>query len=103
VLDLKTVELKLELDEELVESLDQLAMTEFKTRETIIKRALIAYLDRTNKMTDMKRLATRKYLNGDLHFDDFARVVGYDDALLIRGADAAIKESILNAQKDFAD
>ena len=100
---MKTVELKLELDEELVELLDQFAMTEFKARETIVKRALIAYLDRANKMIDIKQLATRKYLNGDLHFDDFARVVGYDDALLIRDADAAMKESILSGQKDFAD
>ena len=96
------IEVKIELDTEFVEQLDTLAQSEFKTRESMIKNALVAYVERFTKMMDIKRLATEKFLNGELNFDDFARIVGYDSAILARDIDQAMKESILDAKEDFA-
>ncbi|MBM3241295.1 hypothetical protein FJZ31_33855 [Candidatus Poribacteria bacterium] len=95
-------EVKIEFDTEFIEQLDKLAQSEFKTRESVIKSALAAYIERYTKMVDIKRLATGKFLNGDLDFDDFARIVGYDNAILARDIDQAMKESIVDAKKDFA-
>ena len=95
-------EVKIELDTEFVEQLDTLAQSEFKTRESMIKNVLVAYVERFTKMMDIKRLATEKFLNGELNFDDFARIVGYDNAILARDIDQAMKESILDAKEDFA-
>jgi len=95
-------EVKIELDTEFIGQLDKLAQSEFKTRESIIKNALVAYVERYTKMVDIKRLATGKFLNGELDFDDFARIVGYDNAILARDIDQAMKESISDAKRDFA-
>ena len=95
-------EVKIELDAKFVEQLDTLAQSEFKTRDSVIKDALVTYVERFTKMSDIKRLATEKFLNGELDFDDFARIVGYDNAILARDIDQAMKESILDAKEDFA-
>ena len=95
-------EVKIKLDTEFVEQLDKLALSEFKTREATIKSALVAYVERHTKMVDIKRLSTGKFLNGELDFDDFARIVGYDNAILARDIDQAMKESIVDAKRDFA-
>ncbi len=95
-------EVKIEFDTEFLEQLDKLAQSEFKTRESVIKNALVAYVERYTKMVDIKRLATEKFLNRELDFDDFVRIVGYDNAILARDIDRAMKESILDAKEDFA-
>jgi len=94
-------EVKIELDAQFVEQLDTLAQSEFKTRDSVIKDALVTYVERFTKMVDIKRLATAKFLNGELDFDDFARIAGYDNAILARDIDQAMKDSILDAKKDF--
>ncbi len=95
-------EVKIQLDTEFIGQLDKLAQSEFKTRESVIKSALVDYVGRYTKMSDIKRLVTEKFLSGELDFDDFARIVGYDNAMLARDIDLAMKESISDAQKDFA-
>jgi predicted transcriptional regulator len=95
-------QINIELDEELLSALDRIALSEFKTREALIHSAIVSYVERLTQMEELKSLAMDRYLKGELNFDDFARIVGYERAVLARDIDQAMKESIEHAREDFA-
>ncbi len=54
-------------------------------------------------MEELKRMAIEKYSNGDMNFDELARVIGYEEALTFQVGRRTIKESVELADKLFKD
>ena len=51
----------------------------------------------------LTEIAIEKYSNGDMNFDELARVIGYEEALTFQVSSKTIKESIKLADKIFKD
>ena len=88
------------LDSSLLAQLDTLAKEDFKRRSDIIRDALIDYVKEQIEIKQIKELATKKFLDGELEFDELARIVGYRTAFRIRTANEVLKESIEGAKRD---
>ena len=95
-------QISIELEEVLLSALDRIALSEFKTREALIHGAIVSYVEGLTRMEDLKSLVMDRYLKGELNFDDFARIIGYERAVLARDIDQAMKDSIEHAREDFA-
>ncbi len=92
---------KIDIDPNISKQIEKMATLEFKTKDKIIKESLISYVERFSQLEEIKRMATNRFLEGRLNFDDFARIVGYENALLIKNTDKAMKESIQNVKRDW--
>jgi metal-responsive CopG/Arc/MetJ family transcriptional regulator len=101
VKDMQMQHIELDIEEKIIEEINKMATLEFKTRDKLIKEALVSYVERFSQLKEIKRIATTKFLEGKLNFDDFARIVGYENAVLVKNTDMAMKESIQNAKRDF--
>lgn len=99
---MQTQHVELDVNPEVMSRIDKMATLEFKTRDRVIKEALVSYTERFLQLEEIKRMATGKFLEGELNFDDFARIVGYENAVLARETDKAMRESIQGAKRDFA-
>jgi hypothetical protein len=51
----------------------------------------------------VEKIAIEKYSNGDMTFDELARISGYEEALTFQVGTKTIKESIELADKMFKD
>lgn len=98
---MQTQHVELDVSPRVITQIDKMATLEFKTRDKVIKEALVSYAERFSQLEEIKRMATTKFLEEKLNFDDFARIVGYENAVLVRDTDKAMKESIKNAKRDF--
>ena len=91
------------LEDSIVSTLDRLAHSEFRSREALVRSAVLGYIKRLTQMEELKSLAMVRFLDDKLNFDDFARIVGYERAVLAREINQTMKESIESARADFAD
>ncbi len=98
-----TTQVSICLEDSVISALDRLARFEFRSRDALVRSAVLDYIGRLTQMEELKDLAMAKFLDGELNFDDFARIVGYERAVLAREIDQALKENIKSARADFAD
>lgn len=93
-------QVSLRLDSRLLSQLDIIAKGEFKRRSDVIRDALIEYVKEQLEIQEIKELATKQFMDGNLDFDDFARIVGFRTATQIKTAKEVLGESIEGAKED---
>lgn len=49
----------------------------------------------------VEKIAIEKYSKGDMNFDELARIIGYEEALIFQVGSKTVKESIKHADKLF--
>ncbi|MCZ6678675.1 MAG: hypothetical protein O7E52_15690 [Candidatus Poribacteria bacterium] len=96
--ELSTLTIALEPD--LLKEIDRLAAYETKGRMGVVREAIVRHIEEMTEMADLKQLASEKYLNEQLSFDQLARIVGYAYALEIQIGKSILEESIAGAKKD---
>jgi len=93
-------QISMRVDSSLLKELDHIAKAEFKRRSDVVRDALVTYVKHELEIRQIKEMATEQFLKGDLGFDDFARIVGFDIAQQIRVGEETLRQSILRAKKD---
>jgi predicted transcriptional regulator len=93
-------QISMRVDSRLLKELDQIAKAEFKRRSDVVRDALVTYVKREIEIRQIKEMVTKQFLEGELGFDDFARIVGFEVAQQIKIGKETLKESIERAKKD---
>jgi predicted transcriptional regulator len=93
-------QISMRVDSRLLKELDQIAKAEFKRRSDVVRDALVAYVKQEIEIRQIKEMVTKQFLEGELGFDDFARIVGFDTAQQIKIGKETLKERIKRAKKD---
>jgi len=93
-------QISMRVDSRLLKELDQIAKAEFKRRSDVVRDALVAYVKQEIEIRQIKEMVTKQFLEGELGFDDFARIVGFDIAQQLKIGKETLKESIERAKKD---
>lgn len=93
-------QVSMRVDSRLIKELDQIAKAEFKRRSDVVRDALIAYVKREIEIRQIKKMATKQFLEGEFGFDEFSRIVGFDIAEQIKVGKETLEESIERAKKD---
>ncbi len=93
-------QISMRVDSRLLKELDQIAKAEFKRRSDVVRDALVAYVKQEIEIRQIKEMVTKQFLEEELGFDDFARIVGFDIAQQIKIGKETLKESIKRAKKD---
>jgi Arc/MetJ-type ribon-helix-helix transcriptional regulator len=93
-------QISMRVDSRLLKELDQIAKAEFKRRSDVVRDALVRYVKHELEIRQIKVMVTKQFLEGELDFDDFARIVGFDIAQQIKIGKETLKESIERAKKD---
>ena len=88
------------LNSDLLSKLDSIAKEDFKRRSDVIRDALVNYVKEQIEIREIKEMATKKFLDGDLGFDYLARIVGFRTASQIMTASEVLMESIEGAKSD---
>ena len=91
------------LDSFLEKRLREVSKVEFKTTDEVIIESITKYADDVLNIKRYKKQLAVEFLENKIMFDDFARIVGYDNAKELLVAKETLKESIENAKKDFKD
>lgn len=97
-MSLKQVSMR--LDSDLLMHLDDIAKEEFKRRSDVIRDALVDFVKEQLEIQEIKEMATKKFLDGELSFEEFARIVGFNTASRINTGHKVLKESIMGARED---
>lgn len=74
---------------------------EFKTTDEVILESITRYVNDVLHIKKYKKQLAIEFLENKISFDDFARIVGYDNAKELLVAKETLKESVENAKKDF--
>ena len=74
------------LPEELLEEVDAVARVEGTDRTTLLKRALLEYVERERQEEAFKERVVRLYLAGRLDDPELDRLLGREDAGAVRAA-----------------
>ena len=93
-------QISMRVDSRLLKELDQIAKAEFKRRSDVVRDALVAYVKQEIEIRQIKEMVTKQFLEGELDFDDFARIVGFDIAQQLKIGKETLKESIERTKKD---
>lgn len=75
--------LTVRLDDELAETIEQLARDKHAAKSEVVREALRAYVERERGMTEVRRVVAAKFAEGALGFDDMVRILGYDQAKMV--------------------
>ncbi|MEA3488691.1 MAG: ribbon-helix-helix protein, CopG family [Euryarchaeota archaeon] len=91
------------IEDDLLELLEKIAKIQHRTKSEVIRESISRYARSFLTMEEFKKLAIEKYSNGDMNFDELARIIGYEEALTFQVGSKTIKESIELADKLFKD
>ena len=100
VIQMTLQQISMRLNSDLLSKLDSIAKEDFKRRSDVIRDALVDYVKEQIEIREIKEMATKKFLDGDLGFDDLARIVGFRTASQIMTANDVLMESIEGAKSD---
>ncbi|MFW6048395.1 MAG: ribbon-helix-helix domain-containing protein [Candidatus Natronoplasma sp.] len=93
-------QISLRMDSRLLEEIDRIAHEKYKNRSDIIRDALVEYVEEELEEEEIKELVTRKFLEGELEYRDFAKVVGIEKAKETGTAKEVLEESIESAKEE---
>ena len=91
------------IEDKLLKLVDKIAKMQHRSKSEVIKDSISRYARSFLTMEELKRMAIEKYSNGDMNFDELARVIGYEEALTFQVGSRTIKESVDLADKLFKD
>lgn len=91
-------QVSIRMDSRLLKEIDRIAHEKFKRRSDIIRDALTEYVEEELEEEKVKELVTRKFLEGEIDYRDFAKVVGVEKAREIEIAKETLEESIEGAK-----
>ena len=91
------------IEDELLKLIKKIAKIQHRSKSEVIKDSIYRYAKSFLTMEELKKIAIEKYSNGDMNFDELARVIGYEEALTFQVGSKTIKESIELADKLFKD
>ena len=100
VIQMTLQQISMRLNSDLLSKLDSIAKEDFKRRSDVIRDALVNYVKEQIEIREIKEMATKKFLDGDLGFDYLARIVGFRTASQIMTASEVLMESIEGAKSD---
>ena len=83
------------------ELVEKIAKIQHRSKSEVIKDSTYKYAKSFLTMEDLKKIAIEKYSNGDMNFDELARIIGYEEALTFQVSSKTIKGSIELADKLF--
>ncbi len=93
-------QISIRMDSRLLEEIDRIANEKYKNRSDIIRDALVEYVEGELEEEEIKEKVTKKFLEGELEYRDFAKVVGIEKAKEIEIAKEVLEESIDSAKKE---
>ena len=93
-------QISIRMDSRLLEEIDRIANEKYKNRSDIIRDALVEYVEGELEEEEIKEKVTKKFLEGELEYRDFAKVVGIEKAKEIETAKEVLEESIDSAKKE---
>jgi predicted transcriptional regulator len=91
------------IEDKLLKLVDKIAKMQHRSKSEVIKDSISRYARSFLTMEELKRMAIEKYSNGDMNFDELARVIGYEEALTFQVGRRTIEESVELADKLFKD
>ena len=91
------------MEDKLLKLVEKIAKIQHRSKSEVIKDSIYRYAKSFLTMEELKKIAIEKYSNGDMNFDELARVIGYEEALAFQVGSKTIKESIELADKLFKD
>ncbi len=92
-------QVSIRLDPRLLEEIDRIANEKYKRRSDIIRDALAEYVEEELEEEQIKEMVTKKFLEGELDYKDFVKVVGVEEAEEIDMAKETLEESIESAKE----
>lgn len=93
-------QVSIRMDSRLLQEIDRIAHEKFKRRSDIIRDAITEYVEEELEEEKVKELVTKKFLEGEIDYRDFAKVVGVDEAKEIEVARDTLEESIESAKEE---
>lgn len=93
-------QVSIRLDPQLLEEIDRIAHEKYKRRSDIIRDALSEYVEEELEEEEIKEMVTKKFLEGELEYSDFVKVVGIEKAEEIEVAKQTLEESIESAKEN---
>ena len=86
------------LPEEIIEELDALAKLQHTNRSSLIKRALLSYLEE-QKDEGLKEKAVELYLEGKLSYKQLELLVGKEDARAVKASKELLEKGAELAER----
>jgi predicted transcriptional regulator len=72
--------LTVRLEEELSRRLQELAAEKHANKSDLVREALRDYLDKEQSLSEIRGLASERFAEGKIGFDDLVQVLGYEEA-----------------------
>ncbi len=79
----------------------EVSKAEFKAPDEVIQESITRHASDVLSIRKYKEKLALDFLEGKLSFDDFARIVGYDNAKELLVAKETLSESVKSAVQDF--
>ena len=94
-------EIDIGIEDKLLELIEKIAKIQHRSKSEVIRDSISRYAKSFLTMEELKKIAIEKYSNGDMNFDELARIIGYEEALTFHVSSKTIKGSIELADKLF--
>ena len=72
--------LTIRIEPQLKEKIDTLIHEKIKTKSGIIREALLEYIQKEERLKDLKSEMAKKFATNDISFQDLVRIIGYEEA-----------------------
>lgn len=92
-------QISIRMNSRLLEEIDRIAHEKYKRRSDIIRDALTEYVEEELEEEKIKELITKKFLQGEIDYRDFIKVVGLEKVKEIEMARETLEESIKGAKE----